>query len=133
MLEIIPPRTPTRDADTVLRSLKRLYNLGVRPEWWKLEAMDEAQWRAIDALIAERDPHCRGVLLLGLAADVPSLARGFRAARASATCRGFAVGRTIFQAPARAWLAREIDDATFKARARATYEALIDAWDRAKP
>jgi 5-dehydro-2-deoxygluconokinase len=133
LLEIIPPRSLPREPDTVLRALKRLYNLGIRPEWWKLETMDEAQWGAIDALIAERDPYCRGVLLLGLAADVDTLAQGFRAARGSATCRGFAVGRTIFQAPAAAWLAREIDDLTFKARARATYEALIDAWDAAKP
>jgi 5-dehydro-2-deoxygluconokinase len=133
LLEIIPPRTLPREPDTVLRALKRLYNLGIRPEWWKLETMDEAQWAAIDALIAERDPYCRGVLLLGLAADVDTLAQGFRAARGSATCRGFAVGRTIFQAPAAAWLAREIDDAMFKARARATYEKLIDAWDAAGP
>ena len=133
LLEIIPPRSLPREPDTVLRALKRLYNLGIRPEWWKLETMDEAQWAAIDALIAERDPYCRGVLLLGLAADVDTLAQGFRAARGSATCRGFAVGRTIFQAPAAAWLAREIDDLTFKARARATYEQLIDAWDAAGP
>jgi len=133
LLEIIPPRSLPREPDTVLRALKRLYNLGIRPEWWKLETMDEAQWAAIDALIAERDPYCRGVLLLGLAADVDTLAQGFRAARGSATCRGFAVGRTIFHAPAAAWLAREIDDATFKARARSIYEALIDAWDAAKP
>jgi 5-dehydro-2-deoxygluconokinase len=132
LLEIIPPRGLPRDADTVLRALKRLYNLGFKPEWWKLEAMGAAEWRAVDALIAERDPYCRGVLLLGQAADVETLAEGFRAARASTTCRGFAVGRTIFHAPARAWLRGEIDDAGFVARARATFEALIDAWQAAR-
>ena len=132
LLEIIPPRGLPRDADTVLRALKRLYNLGFRPEWWKLEAMSAAEWRAIDALIAERDPHCRGVLLLGQASDVETLAEGFREARASTSCRGFAVGRTIFHAPARAWLKAEIDDAGFVARARATFEALIDAWHAAR-
>ena len=116
----------------MLRALKRLYNLGVRPEWWKLEPMAAAEWRAVDALIAERDPYCRGVLLLGQSAGVEALAEGFRAARESTSCRGFAVGRTIFHAPARAWLAGEIDDAAFKARARATFEALIDAWRGAR-
>jgi 5-dehydro-2-deoxygluconokinase len=41
--------------------LKRLYNLGIYPEWWKLEPMSATQWQAVDALIAERDPACRGV------------------------------------------------------------------------
>ena len=132
LLEIIPPKGLKREHDTVLRALKRFYNLGFKPEWWKLEAMPGAEWRAIDALIAERDPYCRGVLLLGQAADVATLADGFREARESTTCRGFAVGRTIFHAPARAWLKGEIDDAGFVSRARATFEALIDAWREAR-
>ena len=132
LLEIIPPKGRPREADTVYRALKRLYNLGVRPEWWKLEPMSAAQWKAVDALIAERDPHCRGVLLLGLGADVATLAKGFRDAKSSRSCRGFAVGRTIFHAPARAWLAGEIDDATLKRRLRATYESLIGAWREAR-
>ena len=132
LLEIIPPRGLPRAPDTLLRAMKRLYNLGCRPEWWKLEAMGAAEWRAIDALVAERDPYCRGVLVLGQAADVATLAQGFRDARDSATCRGFAVGRTIFEAPARAWLAGEIDDPRLKAGLRETFEALIDAWNDAR-
>ncbi|MCC7218589.1 MAG: DUF2090 domain-containing protein, partial [Burkholderiales bacterium] len=77
-------------------------------------------------------PHCRGVLLLGLNASVDALAAGFRDARASTTCRGFAVGRTIFAEPSGAWLADTIDDTELKRRVRATYEALIDAWRAAR-
>jgi len=132
MLEIIPPKTLPRAPDTVLRAVKRLYNLGIHPEWWKLEPMTPEAWAELDALIAERDPHCRGVVLLGLSAPVATLAQGFRDARSSTSCRGFAVGRTIFEAPARAWLAGEIDDATLKTRVRATYESLIDAWRDAR-
>jgi len=86
----------------------------------------------LDALIAERDPHCRGVLLLGLNAHLDTLAQGFRDARASRTCKGFAVGRTIFNAPAQAWLEGAIDDAELTKRVRANYEALIHAWRSAK-
>jgi 5-dehydro-2-deoxygluconokinase len=60
------------------------------------------------------------------------LAEGFRDARASRSCRGFAVGRTIFQAPASAWLAGTIDDAEFKRQVRANFEALIGAWRAAR-
>jgi len=132
LLEIIPPRHRPRDEHTVLRALKRLYNLGIYPEWWKLEPMSPVQWHAVDALIAERDPHCRGVVLLGLNATVETLAAGFRDAQASRSCRGFAVGRTIFQAPSQAWLANEIDDAELKRRVRHNFETLINVWRDAR-
>ncbi len=128
LLEIIPPRHLPRTDDTVLRSIKRLYNLGIYPEWWKLEPMTPAQWQAIDALVAERDPHCRGIVLLGLNASIDVLAAGLRDAQASRWCRGFAVGRSIFQEPSSGWLAGTIDDAELKRRVRASFEALIDVW-----
>jgi 5-dehydro-2-deoxygluconokinase len=128
LLEVIPPAELPRAPDTVLRALKRFYNLGIYPEWWKLEPMPAEQWRAIDALIAERDPYCRGVVLLGLSASVEKLTAGFRDACASASCRGFAVGRSIFLEPSRHWLAGEIDDAILVERVRATFERLIGAW-----
>ena len=128
LLEIIPPKSPPRAPDTVHRAMKRLYNLNIFPEWWKLEPMDATQWQAIDDLIAERDPYCRGVVLLGLNAGIETLAKGFVDARGSATCRGFAVGRTVFQEPSTKWLAGAIDDAALKRAIRANFEALIDAW-----
>lgn len=128
LLEVIPPKSMAGDADTVLRAVKRLYNLGIYPEWWKLEQMSARQWRAIDALVRERDPHCRGVVLLGLNAPIEQLAESFRQAGASSTCRGFLVGRTIFQEPSRRWLAGEIDDAALIAQVRTAFETLIAAW-----
>jgi 5-dehydro-2-deoxygluconokinase len=132
LLEIIPPKNTPRDDETVYRGMKRFYNLGIYPEWWKLEPMSGAQWEKVDALIAERDPHCRGVLVLGLNAAIDALAEGFRMARASRTCRGFAVGRTIFHEPSQAWLEGTIDDAELKKRVRSNYEALIGAWREAR-
>ena len=132
LLEIIPPKSLPCGRDTVRRALKRLYNLGIFPEWWKLEPMDAAQWDAVDALIAERDPYCRGVVLLGLNAGIDVLADAFRDARHSASCRGFAVGRTVFEEPSAKWLAGTIDDAALKRAVRANFEALIDAWQEAR-
>src|SRR5947207_2175355 len=132
LLEIIPPKSLPRETDTVYRALKRLYNLGIYPEWWKLEPMSAAEWAAVDALIAERDPYCRGVVLLGLNASADVLAAGFRDAAASATCRGFAVGRTIFQEPTKQWFAGTIDDAALRQTIRANFEGLIDAWRDAR-
>ncbi|SAK81342.1 carbohydrate kinase [Caballeronia fortuita] len=133
LLEVIVPKNgPPVEDDTVYRALKRLYNLGIYPEWWKLEPMSATQWQAVDALIAERDPYCRGVVLLGLSAGVDQLRDGFRAAASSKSCKGFTVGRTIFHEPSHAWLAGEIDDSELIARVRRTFEALIDAWRDAR-
>jgi len=132
LLEIVPPRSLPCAPDTVYRAMKRLYNLGVHPEWWKLPPMEPQQWGDVDALLGERDPYCRGVLILGQSANADVLAKAFRDARASATCRGFAVGRTIFEAPSRQWLAGEIDDAALVRAARANFEMLIDAWQEAR-
>ncbi|MEE4132838.1 bifunctional 5-dehydro-2-deoxygluconokinase/5-dehydro-2-deoxyphosphogluconate aldolase [Pseudomonas viridiflava] len=129
LLEIIPPKDhPSTYPDVMLRAFKRLYNLGIYPAWWKIEAQTAAVWQQLDALIEERDPYCRGVVLLGLNAPVESLAEGFAAARNSRTCQGFAVGRTIFREPSRAWMAGEIDDATLVARVQSTFNWLIESW-----
>lgn len=135
LLEVIPPANPSVQAsqgERVLRALKRIYNLGLRPEWWKLTPLPAQDWAAIDALIAERDPYCRGVLLLGLNAPFAELAAGFAAAARSASCRGFAVGRSIFVDPARAWLRGEIDDATLVERAHANFAELAGLWRQAR-
>jgi 5-dehydro-2-deoxygluconokinase len=135
LLEVIPPANPASQAsqgERVLRSLKRIYNLGIRPEWWKLAPLPAADWTALDALLAERDPYCRGVLLLGLNAPFAELAVGFAAAAHSASCRGFAVGRSIFMEPARAWLRGEIDDAGLIARTSDSLAELATLWRQAR-
>jgi 5-dehydro-2-deoxygluconokinase len=72
------------------------------------------------------------VLILGQSASADALAKAFRDARGSSTCRGFAVGRTIFEAPSAQWLAGDIDDAALVHAVRANFAALIDAWQEAR-
>ena len=133
LLEIIPPKDhPSSYPDVLYRALKRLYNLGIFPAWWKIEAQTAEVWQQLDELILERDPYCRGVVLLGLNAPVETLANGFKQARHSSSCRGFAVGRTIFQEPSRAWMAGEIDDATLISRVQSTFVFLIESWREAR-
>jgi 5-dehydro-2-deoxygluconokinase len=131
LLEVIPPKHLPCGPDTVYRAVKRLYNLGVKPEWWKLEQMSAAQWQAIDSLIDERDPWCRGTVMLGLNAPIDQLKQSFAQARQARRCVGFMVGRSIFQAPTQRWLARQIDDAGLIREVRANFDVLIDAWDQA--
>lgn len=133
LLEIIPPKDhPSSHPDVIYRALKRLYNLGIYPAWWKIETQSPEVWEKLDVLIQERDPYCRGVVLLGLNAPAETLAAGFREASRSTTCRGFAVGRTIFHEPSRAWLEGEIDDAGLISRVQSTFGFLIESWREAR-
>ena len=132
LLEVIPPRELPGRPDTVPRALARIYDAGILPDWWKLAPMPAETWRRVDEIVEARDPWCRGVVLLGLNAPIAELARGFREAATSRTCRGFVVGRTIWHEPSRDWLGGRVDDAELVAQIRAGFEALVRAWREAR-
>jgi 5-dehydro-2-deoxygluconokinase len=67
--------------------------------------------------------------MLGLDAPAAELARVFKIAAAETMVRGFAVGRTIFGDPARAWLAGRIDDAAAIDEMAERFAGLVAAWD----
>jgi len=130
LLEVIPPRALTAPGgadDAVLRSVKRLYNLGIKPEWWKLAPMAPAAWEALAQLVAERDPRCRGAVILGLNQPLEALAEGFAQA-SHPIVKGFMVGRTLWASPSLRWLKGEIDDATLVDEAARNFATLVDAW-----
>ena len=80
LLEVIASsRGQVVDDETLPRILRRFYNLGVRPAWWKLEPPKPPAWRRISDVITECDPHCNGVLLLGLDAPEATLQGRLRA------------------------------------------------------
>jgi len=81
-------------------------------------------------VIRAGDPHCRGVLLLGLEQPESELARAFATAAGQARCRGFAVGRSLFFATAEDWLAGRIDDDTAVARVAENYRRLVRLWQQ---
>ncbi len=124
LLEVIPP---SGDDAAVLRSVKRFYNLGLKPEWWKLAPMAAESWAAFAALVAERDPQCRGAVILGLNQPLDALAAGFAQAT-HPIVKGFMVGRTIWGEASRAWLKGEIDDAALVAQAAGRFGQLVQAW-----
>ena len=135
LLEVIPPRaqTPPGEADAaVLRAVTRLYTIGLKPEWWKLSPMQPAGWAALAALVAARDPQCRGAVILGLNQPLAELARGFAAAT-HPIVKGFMVGRSLWVGPAQGWLRGDSDDAAFVAAVAANFETLVDAWRASRP
>jgi 5-dehydro-2-deoxygluconokinase len=134
LLEIICPAamTPAGTQDeAVLRSIKRFYNIGVKPEWWKIAPMQVQGWADLQALVAERDPHCRGAVILGLNQPLQVLADSFAAAT-NPIVKGFMVGRTLWATASLSWLKNEIDDEAFVKQVAQNYAILVDAWRKRK-
>ncbi len=133
LVEIVAGKHGALADDTVARVLARLYALGIKPDWWKLEPQaSAAAWAAIGDAVRAGDPFCRGVVMLGLEAPADELARGFALAARERSVRGFAVGRTIFAQPARDWLAGRLDDAQAVTAMAERFAHLVSAWRSAR-
>jgi 5-dehydro-2-deoxygluconokinase len=133
LVEIIAGKHGALDDSTVARVITRLYALGIKPDWWKLEPLEAARaWQAAGDAIRAGDPYCRGIVLLGLDAPAADLARAFGVAATEPLVRGFAVGRTIFAEPAADWFAGRIDDAGAVDEMARRFAGLVDAWGTAR-
>lgn len=131
LVEIIASKHGPVGDDTTASVMRRLYQIGIRPDWWKLEGQPSpAAWAAIDAAIEQNDPYCRGVVLLGLDAPAEELEQAFRLTKTSQSVKGFAVGRTIFGEAARGWLAGRLDDEAATAVMAERFGRLVEAWER---
>ncbi|QKV18515.1 bifunctional 5-dehydro-2-deoxygluconokinase/5-dehydro-2-deoxyphosphogluconate aldolase [Oricola thermophila] len=133
LLEIIPSKVGPVDETTTARVIERFYEIGIYPDWWKLEPMQtDAEWVNACAAIERHDRHTRGIVVLGLDAPAEELERSFASAARHDLVKGFAVGRTIFAEAAREWFAgRFSDDGAVTAMVE-RYGSLCDAWDRAR-
>ncbi|KJZ12473.1 5-dehydro-2-deoxygluconokinase [Marinomonas sp. S3726] len=130
LLEIIPPVGSLVNDETLSRSIERFYNLGIFPDWWKLPSPSESAWKNISKVIKQRSPYCRGVVLLGLDAPVNELQAGFNAAAGQDICKGFAIGRTIFSEPTKAWLSGNLDDTQYVQEVKSNYLTMSQLWQQ---
>ncbi len=131
LLEVIcpgPRPTSSAAADAiVLRAVRRLYNLGLRPEWWKLAPMASDGWDALAALVQQRDPLCRGAVILGLNQPLAHLGESFAQAL-NPIVKGFMVGRSLWAEPARRWLQQQCSDQELVQAVAHNFTELSRAW-----
>ena len=124
---------PDMDDRTTADVIQRFYDVGVRPDWWKLEPMrGDAAWSLACGAVERNDPWCRGIVVLGRGESEARLAESFRAAARHGAVKGFAVGRTIFAPAAKGWLAGEMSDAEAVADMAARFRRMCAAWDGAR-
>ena len=133
LLEVIPPRGMSSDDGTIARALDQIYRDGVKPDWWKLPpSLTAPGWDEVTTSIQRNDPHCRGVVVLGLEASEENLEQSFRTAAQYPICKGFAVGRSIFADAAAAWFAGRMSDGDVIKDIAERYARLIDIWRGAR-
>ncbi len=133
LLEVIPSKVAPTDDLTVARIIDRFYEIGVYPDWWKLEPMrSHASWKNACDAVARHDPYTRGIVVLGLDAPEAELAESFRLAARFDLVKGFAVGRTIFGEAARKWLAGTINDSEAVEEMTQRFRNLCRIWDEAR-
>lgn len=133
LLEVIPSKVAPITDDTTARIIQRFYDLGVFPDWWKLEPMlTDAAWDATCQTITANDPNTRGIVILGLGETEEKLAQSFKVAAAYPLVKGFAVGRTIFADAAAGWMQGTLGDADAIALMADTFTRLCTLWDSAR-
>jgi 5-dehydro-2-deoxygluconokinase len=133
LLEVIPSKVGSANDETVGKIIDRFYEIGVYPDWWKLEPMkSEASWANACAAVQRNDPYTRGIVVLGLDAPQAELQESFRLAARFDLVKGFAVGRTIFGEAARNWLAGRISDEQAVEDMAGRYRSLCRIWDEAR-
>ncbi|MEB3043967.1 bifunctional 5-dehydro-2-deoxygluconokinase/5-dehydro-2-deoxyphosphogluconate aldolase [Rhizobium mulingense] len=133
LLEIIPSKVAPVDDQTTAILIQQFYDLGVFPDWWKLEPMTTAAaWTNTIRAIEKNDRYTRGIVVLGLDAPEAELAASFEVAAGFDLVKGFAVGRTIFGDVARAWMKDEMQDAAAVKEMAKRYRRLCSIWDAAR-
>lgn len=133
LLEVIPSKVGTVTTETTPAIIQRFYDIGVFPDWWKLEPLKtDTDWAAVVDAITRNDANTRGIVVLGLDAPAEELSASFAQAAKFDLVKGFAVGRTIFGDAARAWMTGSMDNDAAIAMMATRYRDLCEVWDKAR-
>jgi 5-dehydro-2-deoxygluconokinase len=129
LLEVQAPSGTSYGENDTVELLERFYEIGVRPDWWKVPPSKEPEvWKRIANVVRDRDPYCAGILVLGQALAEEDLAELFAAAASEPRCNGFAIGRSIYSTDARRWLAGEIYDEGLISSVAERYGRMVSLW-----
>ena len=105
----------------------------MHPSIWKLEGYDTtAGVKQVLATVAADRDHPAGCVVLGCNAPVARVEHWLRIAAAEPGYAGFVVGRTIWEEPLRAHLAKQIEADELADQVASTYDGLIHAYVEAR-
>ena len=134
LLEVTASTVGPVEEHTTSEIVQRFHDLGVRPDWWKLEPMrDDAAWFRTCGAVERNDPWCRGIVVSGRGECEENVAGSLAVAARHESGKGFAAGRALF-APAAPRVAGRRDGRRNEAVAdmAARYRRLCASWDAAR-
>ena len=133
LLEVMTSSVAPVDDHAIAAVIQRFHDLGVRPDWWLLDPMqNDSAWAGTCGAIERGDPWCRGIVVSVRGESEETVAESLAAAARYAPVKGFAVGRAIFAPAARAWLVGKMGDEEAVADMAARYRRLCASWDVAR-
>ncbi len=128
LLEFVVPLHEESDS-SILHWMQRCYTMGIYPDYWKLLPKQKETWEKIESLLDEKDPYCRGVMLLGQDLQQEKLQEFFNDSASSSKRLGFAIGRSIFGQVLAKYFAATIDEEGFIQEVQNNYMQFLQAWD----
>ncbi|MGL4323873.1 MAG: bifunctional 5-dehydro-2-deoxygluconokinase/5-dehydro-2-deoxyphosphogluconate aldolase [Beijerinckiaceae bacterium] len=123
------PHGPVEE-DTVARVLRRVYDRGVRPDWWVIEDQPSPQaWKNCGDILRAHDPRCRG--LITIARSIDGFGDVAQRARSEPLMRGFCAGRSVWGDVVEPWMTGSVNDAAAVQVIAGHFAAVSAAWDQA--
>ena len=121
------------DPEQIVELIKRFYELGIFPDWWKIEPVkDKNFWKMTCEFVNSNDPYTNGVVVLGKDTDQEHMIDVFNATQKEKLVKGFAIGRTIFSEAAKKWLNDEISNDYAKDIMSNKLKKLIKIWENSR-
>ena len=146
MFELLVPATTEQDKSAgerydseirpehMVRAIREIQDFGIEPDIWKIEGLEHReQSEAVARQVRSSDARARvGAILLGRGSNKEKVHSWLRVSAPVAGFIGFAVGRTNFSEPLKAYLEDRMDASAAIAAIAENYKGCVDTWNAAK-
>lgn len=129
LIDITPPTNSLITASTLGHIMQRFYDIGIYPDWWQFTSpRDQRSWDCIHRVIQDNDPDCLGVFVHSPLTAMDQLGVLFDMATKQAICKGFVVGRALFQPVLEQWFAQKIADHVLIEHVKPLFQQIVALW-----
>jgi 5-dehydro-2-deoxygluconokinase len=127
-LMLVPELVAEADEYQLANRIREIQALGIRPDWWGIQASAGASaWAGLQAAVEASNPMCRGILMLDSGGAKMMETYG----AASSSCpllQGIVAARSIYAEALLDWGAGRSDDSTLAREIEAGIGRLIATW-----
>ena len=132
LLELLVLKNGVASDEGLFDIMERIYESGIKPDWWKLFSKNRHAYEKISSLIKEKDAYCRGLLLSSFNEPLDEFKDRIALLRKKTLpiVKGFAVGESIFFEPIKDFYFKKTNREQAKNKIKKNYESVIEFWKR---